>query len=39
MSWHRHSDYVYITDGSGADPYRMLPSYWQAENAAVSWRC
>jgi hypothetical protein len=35
----RNAGYVYITDGSGANPYDGLPSYWPAEDAAVSGGC
>jgi hypothetical protein len=35
----RNAGYVYITDGSGANPYSGLPSYWSAEVAAVAGGC
>jgi Spherulation-specific family 4 len=35
----RNAGYVYITDGSGANPYGGLPSYWSAEDRAVTGGC
>ena len=35
----RHAGYVYVTDGSGANPYGALPSYWTAENALLGAKC
>jgi hypothetical protein len=35
----RNAGYVYITDGSGANPYSGLPSYWSAEVADVAGGC
>jgi hypothetical protein len=35
----RNAGYVYITDGSGANPYSSLPSYWSAEVADVAGGC
>jgi hypothetical protein len=29
----RHAGYIYVTDGSGSDPYSSLPSYWSNEDA------
>lgn len=34
----RHAKYVYITDGTGANPYAELPSYWSQEGASAA-RC
>jgi Spherulation-specific family 4 len=34
----RHAGYVYVTSGSGTNPYGALPSYWPAENAIIA-RC
>lgn len=39
LSRSRHAGYVYITDGTGSDPYAALPTYWAAEDAALSSRC
>ena len=39
LSRSRHAGYVYITDGSGSNPYGALPAYWAAEDAALSARC
>jgi hypothetical protein len=35
----RNAGYVYITDGSGPNPYNGLPSYWPALVAAVAGGC
>jgi hypothetical protein len=29
----RHAGYLYVTDGSGSNPYSSLPSYWSSEDA------
>jgi hypothetical protein len=34
----RHAGYVYVTSGSGTNPYGSLPSYWRAENTIIA-RC
>jgi hypothetical protein len=34
----RHAGYVYVTNGSGTNPYGSLPSYWPAENTIIG-RC
>ena len=34
----RHAGYVYVTSGSGTNPYLSLPSYWPAENKIIA-RC
>lgn len=31
----RNAGHVYITDGTGANPYQALPGYWGAEDAAA----
>lgn len=31
----RNAGHVYITDGTGANPYQALPAYWAAELAAA----
>ena len=33
------SGYVYVTDLAGRNPYRSLPRYWAAENAAAAAMC
>jgi Spherulation-specific family 4 len=35
----RRAGYMYVTDQTGSDPYRALPSYWTREVAAVAARC
>jgi len=35
----RNAEYVYVTQGSGSDPYSALPSYWSTEDAAVADEC
>ncbi|MGO9077747.1 MAG: spherulation-specific family 4 protein [Streptosporangiaceae bacterium] len=35
----RRGGYVYVTDGSGANPYGALPSYWTREVALVAASC
>lgn len=35
----RNAGYVYVTDGTGVNPYNGLPSYWSAEDAAVAGGC
>ena len=32
----RNVGYIYVTNDSGANPWDTLPSYWNAEVAAVS---
>ncbi len=39
LSRSRNAGYVYVTDGTGANPYDALPSYWPAEDAAVTQSC
>jgi hypothetical protein len=39
LSRSRNAGYVYITDASGSNPYRGLPSYWPREEAAVAGGC
>jgi len=33
----RHAGYVYVTDGTGSNPYGSLPSYWAREDSDL--RC
>ncbi|MGA3151734.1 MAG: spherulation-specific family 4 protein [Streptosporangiaceae bacterium] len=35
----RHAGYVYVTSGSGANPYSALPAYWAAEDTALGAKC
>lgn len=35
----RNAGHVYITDGSGDNPYQALPGYWAAEDAAAAATC
>lgn len=35
----RHVGHIYVTDRSGSNPYRSLPSYWPSEASAVSSGC
>ena len=35
----RHADHVYVTDGSGLNPYAQLPSYWSTEDADATAAC
>jgi hypothetical protein len=35
----RRGGHVYVTDGSGANPYAGLPSYWSHENSVASAGC
>ncbi len=39
LSRSRNADYVYVTNLAGADPYDALPSYWSAENTAITTGC
>lgn len=33
LARHRHDGYLYVTDGTGGNPYGSLPSYFTAEDA------
>jgi hypothetical protein len=35
----RRAGHVYVTDGSGSNPYDGLPGYWARENATASIGC
>jgi len=35
----RRGGHVYVTDGSGANPYAGLPSYWSSEDSIASSGC
>jgi hypothetical protein len=39
VSRSRNAGYLYVTDESGANPYRGLPSYWPGEDAAIAAGC
>jgi hypothetical protein len=39
LSQRRHAGYVYVTDGTGNNPYRALPGYWSREDAIVAATC
>jgi hypothetical protein len=39
LSRSRNAGYVYVTSGSGGNPYSALPSYWQTEDAAITQGC
>jgi len=39
LSRQRRAGYIYITNLSGTNPYRGLPSYWAQETAAVMAGC
>lgn len=35
----RHAGHVYVTDGSGPNPYQALPGYWPNEDSAATAGC
>ena len=35
----RRAGYIYVTDGSGSNPYGGLPSYWSREDSIASAGC
>ncbi len=39
LSKTRNAGYVYVTDGSGGNPYSSLPSYWSAEDSIITQGC
>jgi hypothetical protein len=39
LSRSRNAGYVFITDGTGGNPYSSLPSYWSAELANIAAAC
>lgn len=39
LSRRRHAGYVYVTNRTGSNPYRSLPSYWSSEDAIIAARC
>ena len=38
LSRRRDAGYVYVTDGSGRNPYGSLPGYWPREDAIITAR-
>jgi hypothetical protein len=39
LSQSRNAGYVYITDGSGGNPYNALPAYWSSLDASIAAGC
>ncbi len=39
LSKTRNAGYVYVTDGTGGNPYSSLPSYWSAEDSIITQGC
>jgi hypothetical protein len=39
LSRSRNAGYVYVTDGTGANPYSGLPSYWSTEDSDITQGC
>jgi Spherulation-specific family 4 len=39
LSQRRRAGYVYVTNRTGSNPYRSLPSYWSSEGAIVAAKC
>jgi hypothetical protein len=39
LSRSRNAGYIYVTDGTGANPYSGLPSYWSTEDSDVTQGC
>jgi hypothetical protein len=39
LSRSRNAGYVYVTDGTGENPYSALPSYWTTEDGDVTQGC
>jgi hypothetical protein len=39
LSRSRNAGYVYVTDGTGGNPYSGLPSYWSTEDSAITQGC
>jgi Spherulation-specific family 4 len=39
LSKTRNAGYVYVTNGSGGNPYSTLPSYWSAEDSIITQGC
>jgi hypothetical protein len=39
LSKTRNAGYVYVTNGSGGNPYSSLPSYWSSEDSIITQGC
>jgi hypothetical protein len=39
LSRNRNAGFVYVTDGTGGNPYSALPSYWSIEDSAITQGC
>ncbi len=39
LSKSRNAGYVYVTNGTGGNPYNALPSYWSTEDSAITQGC
>jgi hypothetical protein len=39
LSKTRNAGYVYVTNGSGGNPYSALPSYWSTEDSVITQGC
>lgn len=39
LSKTRNAGYVYVTDGTGGNPYSALPSYWSSEDSIITQGC
>jgi Spherulation-specific family 4 len=39
LSKTRNAGYVYVTDGSGGNPYSALPTYWSTEDSIITQGC
>jgi hypothetical protein len=39
LSKTRNAGYVYVTDGTGGNPYSALPSYWSTEDSVITQGC
>jgi hypothetical protein len=39
LSKTRNAGYVYVTNGSGGNPYSSLPTYWSSEDSIITQGC
>jgi hypothetical protein len=39
LSKTRNAGYVYVTNGTGGNPYSALPSYWSTEDSVITQGC
>lgn len=39
LSKNRNTGYLYVTDGTGGNPYSGLPSYWSTEDSEITQGC